>query len=439
MPVCTRTNARFRPLGRRRIDTGFEGGNITSDGGALFVREMDEQLGLSRRISERIIDPRRLASCDHSGRDLIRQRLVGLALGYEDLNDHDTLRDDILVQTAVGRDRRLAGRTTLGRFERRIINEEVARELQALLVDLFIEEHDEAPARLVLDFDATDDVVHGHQEGRAFNAFYDAYIFLPLYVFCGPHPLIAWLRPGSDGAAGGVEDWLRWLVARLRAAWPDVELVFRGDSGFAKPAIYRCCEELNVDYVIGIGKNKVLLRESKAWMEEAETAAAEAEDGKARVFGEFIYGAGTWRKKRRIIAKAEHNEKGANPRFVVTSLEDGPQALYEKTYCARGDMENRIKEQQLDLFADRTSSTSWWTNQLRLLYSTFAYILLERLRRRYLGGTELARAYVGTIRLKLLKIGGVVRRNTRRVVLQLSSTYPLQPLFNRLLRRIALP
>lgn len=438
MPVCTSSDGRFRPLGRRRIDTSFEGGNVTSDGGALFVREVDGLLRLSQRIAECLNDPRRQASCEHTAQELVRQRLVGLALGYEDLNDHDTLRDDLLIQTAVGRDRRLACRTTVGRFERCVVDEEAARRLQGLLVELFIEEHAEPPKRLVLDFDATDDVVHGHQEGRAFNAFYDAYIFLPLYVFCGPHPLLALLRPGSDGAAGGVEEWLKWLVERLRAAWPDVEIVFRGDSGFSKPAIYRCCEGLDIDYIVGIGKNSVLLRNSQTWMDEAETAAGEAEDGKARVFGEFAYRAGTWKRKRRVIAKAEHNSKGANPRFVVTSLEGDPQALYETEYCARGDMENRIKEQQLDLFADRTSSTKWWTNQLRLLYSTFAYILLERLRRRFLGGTELARAYVGTIRLKLLKIGGVVRRNTRRVVLQLSSAYPLQPLFNRVLKRIAM-
>ncbi len=437
MPECTGANAGFRPLGRRRIDTAFDGGNVTSDGGALFVREVDEKFDVSRRIAECLVDPRRQASCEHTCRDLVRQRIVALALGYEDLNDHDTLRNDQLIQTAVGRDRRLACRTTLGRFERRVIDEEAARRLQDLLVELSIEEHAEPPERVVLDFDATDDVVHGQQEGRAFNTFYDAYIFLPLYVFCGPHPLVAWLRPGSDGAAEGVEEWLRWLTERLRAAWPDVEIVFRGDSGFAKPSIYRSCEELGVEYVIGISKNPVLLRKSKTWMEEAETAAAEAEDGKARVFGAFDYSASTWKRDRRIVAKAEHNNKGANPRFVVTSLGDEPQALYEQIYCARGDMENRIKEQQLDLFADRTSSQKWWTNQLRLLYSTFAYALLERLRRHFLGGSELARAYVGTIRLKLLKIGGIVRRNTRRVVLELSSAYPLQPMFHRVLRRFA--
>lgn len=438
MPECTATTARFRPFGRRTIDTCFDGGNVTSDGGVLFIREMDEQLGLSRRIAQRIKDPRRQASCAHSAVNLVAQRLTGVALGYEDLNDHDTLRDDILIQTAVGRDERLACRTTLGRFERRVIDEGVARELHGLLVDLFIEEHDEPPPRVVLDFDATDDVVHGMQEGRAFNRYYDAHVFLPLYVFCGSHPLVAWLRPGSDGAAEGVEEWLKWLTARLRAAWPGVEIVFRGDSGFARPSIYRCCEDLGVEYVIGIGKNPVLLRESKAWMDEAKGAAAEAEDGKARVFGDFQYAAGTWKRERRIVAKAEHNALGANPRFVVTSLDDDPQVLYERLYCARGDMENRIKEQQLDLFADRTSSTKWWTNQLRLLYSTFAYILLDRLRRRFLGGTELARAYVGTIRLKLLKIGGIVRRNTRRVVLELSSAYPLKSLFRHVLRRMAL-
>ena len=436
MPVCTSSSARFRPLGRRQIITGFGGGHITSDGGALFVRELDRQLRLSQRIAERFGDVRRQASCDHSAVELVRQRIFALALGYEDLNDHDSLREDLLFQTAVGRDTRLACRTTLGRFERQP-GEDVIRSLHALLIDLFIEAHDTPPHELVLDFDATDDIVHGGQEGRGFNAYYDNYIFMPLYVFCGKHPLVAWLRPGKSGAAEGTESWLTLLTLRLRAAWPDVRLIFRADGGFAKPAIYRCCEALGVDYVIGLPKNKRLLGFAADWMAEAEELAGKAEDGKARVFGEFNYAAGSWTRKRRVIAKAEHNNRGENPRFVVTNCDDAPAALYEKIYCARGEMENRIKEQQLDLFADRTSSTKWWTNQLRLLYSTFAYVLLDHLRHRFLDGTELARAYVGTIRLKLLKIGAVIRRNTRRIVVELSTAYPRKSLFDLVRRRMA--
>lgn len=436
MPGCTRSAARFRPLGRRRIVTGFGGGNITSDGGALFLREVERRLGLSKRIAARFGDRRRQASCEHSAVDLIWQRLLALALGYEDLNDHDALRDDILIQTAAGRDRRLACRTTLGRFERQA-GHEVAYALHELLVELFIEAHPEPPSEVVLDVDATDDIVHGQQAGRAFNTYYDDYIFLPLYVFCGTHPLVAWLRPGRSDAAEGVEDWLRWLTERLRAAWPDVRIIVRGDSGFGKPSVYRCCEDLGIDYIFGVGKHCKLLERSEAWMSEAETLAAEAPDGKARVFGEFMYQARVWRRPRRILAKAEHNRKGANPRFVVTTLAGDPQHLYEVVYCARGEMENRIKEQQLDLFADRTSSPRWWTNQLRLLYSTFAYVLLDRLRQQCLQGTELARAYVGTIRLQLLKIGGIVRRNTRRIVVELSTTYPRKWLFDQVLRRTA--
>lgn len=437
MPVCTSSKARFRPLGRRRIDTGFGGGHITSDGGVLLVREVDQTLDLSKRIAARLNDQRRRASCEHSAEALVRQRLVALTLGYEDLNDHDTLRDDLLIQTAVGRDRRLACRTTLGRFERQA-DHEAAYALHELLVELFIESHTAPPTELVLDVDATDDIVHGHQAGRAFNGYYDDYIFLPLYVFCGTHPLVAWLRPGRDGAAEGVETWLGWLTERLRAAWPDVRIIVRADAGFAKPSVYRCCEALGIDYILGVAKHCKLLELSADWMAEAERQAAEAEDGKARVFGEFMYQAGKWARERRILAKAEHNRKGANPRFVITTLDGDPRQLYEQVYCARGEMENRIKEQQLDLFADRTSSPRWWTNQLRLLYSTFAYILLDHMRRNYLVGTELARAYVGTIRLALLKIGGIVRRNTRRIVLELSTAHPRRRLFELVLRRIAL-
>lgn len=436
MPECTANSTRFRPLGRRRIDTSFEGGNITSDGGVLILREVDERLQLTKRLAAALNDSRRQASCDHSARDLIRQRIFSLVLGYEDLNDHDTLRDDILIQTATGRDRRLACRTTIGRFERRACEED-SDALHELLVTLFIEAHDEPPTELVLDFDATDDIVHGHQEGRAFNAYYDDYCFLPLYVFCGRHPLVASLRRGDAAPAEGVEKWLRWLTERLRAKWPDVHLILRGDAGFGTPEIYRCCESLGVDFIVGIGKNPKLLRLSEAWMTQAEAKAASAEDGKARVFGELQYRAGSWKRDRRIIVKAEHNAKGANPRYLVTSLNGDPRALYEKLYCARGEMENRIKEQQLDLFADRTSSTEWWTNQLRLLLSTFAYVLVENLRRRFLGGTELERAYVGTIRLRLLKIGGIVVRNTRRIVVKLSSVFPGRPLFEQVLKRMA--
>lgn len=435
MPIRTRTRAGFRPLKRRQVEVGFDGGNITSDGGVLLLREVDRLLDLSRRVAKCFPDKRRQKSCDYSAAELVRQRLMALAQGYEDLNDHDTLRDDIAFQTAVGRDRRLACRTTLGRFERGA-ESEVAYALTELLVTLFIESHDEPPSELVLDFDATNDIVHGQQLGRAFNGFYDDYVFLPLYVFCGSHPLVAWLRPGRDGAAEGTERWLVWLAERLRKAWPDVRLIFRADAGFGKPEIYRCCEELGVDYAIGLGKNSKLRELSAEWMNEAEEAVAEA-GGRARVFGELSYSARSWRQPRRVVVKAEHNELGANPRFVVTSLEMPPRALYEDFYCARGDMENRIKEQQLDMFADRTSSTKWWTNQLRLLYSTFAYVLVDGLRARFLAGTELARSYVGTIRLRLLKIGGVVRRNTRRIIVDLSSAYPLKPLFELARLRLA--
>jgi hypothetical protein len=353
--------------------------------------------------------------------------VYGLALGYEDLNDHHHLRADLAIQTAVERSELLASSATLCRWENRA-DREVAWKLHEVLVEQFIASFKRAPKKLILDFDATDDVVHGKQEGRFFHGYYDHYCFLPLYVFCKDQLLVSYLRPSKIDGAKHTWAILSLLVKRLRQVWPKVKIIFRGDSGFCRWRMLRWCERHEVGYIVGIAKNKRL----NAMLQPALDAAAAcfaASGNKVRWFTDIHYAANSWDHPRRVIAKVEHTDKGSNPRYVVTNLEGEAQALYEKLYCARGDMENRIKEQQLDLFADRTSCHRWWPNQFRLLLSSLAYTLLEAIRRLALKGTELANAYVGTLRLKLLKIGAVLMKNTRRIRFLLSSTYPYQSLF----------
>jgi hypothetical protein len=405
----------------------FGGGEVSSDGGLLLLREVDRRLDLTRRAAELLPDDRAPGKVSHGSLAMLRQRLFALAHGYEDLNDHGDLRRDTLLQTAAGSDRELASAPTLCRMENRA-NRRCAMGLNNLLVDLFVEGHDAPPAEVILDFDATDDPVHGHQDGRAFHGYYDSYCFLPLYVFCGDRPLLAWLRPSDTDGARGAWAALRWLARRLRAAWPEVRIILRADSGFCRWRMLRWCEGNGVDYIVGLPKNPRLNSLSSHLMEAAE-ALHENRGGKVRLFGWMRYAAGTWDKGRWVIAKAEHGEKGANPRYLVTSLCGGAEDLYDRVYCARGDMENRIKEQQLDLFAGRTSCHRWWPNQLRLMFSTLAYALVEALRRLALAGTGWARAQAGSIRLRLLKVGAVVRRNTRRIVVHLSSSYPYRKVF----------
>jgi len=350
---------------------------------------------------------------------MLRQRVFGLALGYEDLNDHDTLRGDLALQTAVDKDHDLASCPTLCRMENRA-DRQTAIAIHQVLVEKFIASFKKPPKELILDFDATDDPVHGSQVGRFFHGYYDHYCFLPLYVFCGHQLLVAYLRPGNiDGAK---HSWaiLSLLVKRLRQAWPQVEIIFRGDSGFCRHRMLDWCKRSGVGYIVGLAKNNRLNTMAADLLEQAKQDFDQT-GVKQRLFGEFQYAAGTWKNKLRTIARIEHMDKGSNPRYVVTSLKGEGQYLYEQVYCARGDMENRIKEQQLDLFADRTSCHNWWPNQLRLLLAGLAYTLLETIRRLGLKGTELAKAQCGTIRLKLLKIGAVIIRNTRRVRLMFSS------------------
>jgi hypothetical protein len=418
----------FSRVKRRKVEINFDGGEVTSDGGAVLIREVDRKIGLTKALDKAINDPRQKGKCEHSQLSMLRQRVYGLACGYEDLNDHDYLRHDTAFQTAVECERALSSAPTLCRLEQRADRETVVN-MHKVLVDQFIQSFEQPPKELVLDFDATDNPIHGDQEGKHFNAYYDNYCFLPLYVFCGHQLLVSYLRPASRGGAYHASAVLALLVKRLRQEWPKVKIIFRGDSGFCNPLILGWCDRNNVDYVVGIAKNKRLLNQSEGTRITAE-ALYDLEGKKQRLFSEFRYAAGSWRYERRVVVKAEHCAKGANPRFVVTSLAQSAKHIYTKTYCIRGDMENRIKEQQL-LFSGRTSCHEWWSNQFRLLLSGFAYTLVERIRHLALEGTELANAQVNTIRLKLFKVGGVVVKNSRRVKISLSSAFAFKALFNQ--------
>ena len=434
MTLCTQELFTFPACKRRKINVQFDGGSVTSDGGSLLLRQADRMLGLTQKAAALLHDPRRKASCEHRGLDLIRQRVYGIALGYEDLNDHQTLRHDPALQTAVDRDTTLGSSSTLCRFENQM-DKQAAWALNELLVETFIASFKEAPEELILDFDATDDRVHGQQEGRAFHGYYDHYCFLPLYVFCGEQLLVSYLRPSRIDGAKHTLPILKLLVNRIRAQWPGVRIILRGDSGFCRWKTLRWCDRHDVAYIVGLAKNARLKALAQSLMDQAEEQYEKTGE-KQRLFATISYAAQSWDRARDVIVKAEHGPQGSNPRFVVTNCLSEPQKDYD-TYCGRGDMENRIKEQQLDLFSDRTSCHGWWANQFRMLQSSLAYVLLQTIRRQGLQGTELAKAQCGTIRLKLLKIGAVVTRNTRTIRLHLSSSYPHQDLFWLVAERLA--
>jgi hypothetical protein len=431
-------------LARREVLAQFDAGAISSDGGVILLREVDRRIRLLDRVDQLIPDPRNPFFIEHDQRTLLAQRVLAIACGWEDLNDHALLRSDLLLQLASARkarsakpgegdvdpERPLASASTLCRLENRI-NRQTCVEINKLLVELFIESHQTSPTQVILDFDATDDPVHGKQEGRFFHGYYDHYCFLPLYVFAGGQLLCAYLRPSNIDGAKHAWAILALIAKRLRQAWPDVKIVFRGDSGFCRWKMLRWCDRHGVDYIVGLAKNTALTRLSATLMDSAENAF-KLTGHKQRLFGEFAYAAATWDKPRRIIARIEHADKGENPRFIVTSLVGDGQQLYEQIYCARGEVENRIKEQQLGLFADRTSCHDFAANQFRLLLSSLAYVLIETLRRTCLAGTELAVAQAGTIRLKLLKIGALVQRSVRRIVVHLSESFPMRQLVQSL-------
>jgi len=410
----------------------------------LLLRKVERRINLFDRVDQAIRDPRNPILVEHQQRTLIAQRVLAIACGWEDLNDHAALRNDLILQLATDRkpasqkkgrmdvdpDRPLASASTLCRLENRV-DRGACVAINRLLVELFVESHKVPPKEVVLDFDATDDPVHGKQEGRFFHGYYDHYCFLPLYVFAGEQLLCAYLRPSNIDESKHAWAILALITKRLRQAWPDVKIVFRGDSGFCRRRMLRWCDRHGVDYIVGLAKNPRLIRMSESLMEKAKQQFEQSQQ-KQRLFGEFLYAAGTWDHERRVIARIEHMDKGENPRFVVTSLAGEPQQLYDQVYCQRGEMENRIKEQQLGLFADRTSCQDFMANQFRLLQSSMAYVLIETLRRTLLAGTELARAQVSTIRLKLLKIGALVQTSVRRIVVHLSEAFPLPTLFRTL-------
>jgi hypothetical protein len=427
MPKCTQSELSFARFDRRKIDGDFSGGDVSSDGGILLLREADRRLGLVKALDTILPDPRDPDLIVHRQVDLLRQRIYGLALGYEDLNDHDTLRNDLAWQTALDRDSALASDSTLCRLEQRV-DRKAAWRFHQVLIEKFIASFEEPPKELILDFDATDDRVHGNQEGRFFHGYYGDWCFLPLYVFCGEQLLVAYLRPSNIDSARHAWAILKLLTLRLREAWPQVRLIFRADSGFCRWKMLHWCEWAGVDYIVGLARNSRLEALDQPLMDQAKEAFIQ-QGHKQRLFSWLEYAAQSWDRPRRVIAKAEYSEKGANPRFVVTSLDGEAQALYDEIYCGRGEMENRIKEQQLGLFSDRTSCHAWDANQFRVLLSACAYVLMETIRRVGLKGSELARAQVGTIRLKLLKIGAVITRNTRRIRLFFSSAYPHRKLF----------
>lgn len=424
----------FPPCQRRRVEASFSGGEVTSNGGVLLLRQADRRLGLLKSVAKALPDERRQKSCAHSVLTMLRQRVFGLCLGYEDLNDHDELRHDLALQTAAERVDALASSPTLCRMENRM-DREAAWAVNRVLVEQFIASYRQAPTEIVLDFDATDDRVHGMQEGRFFHGYYDHYCFLPLYVFCGDQLLTAYLRPSNiDGAkhAGAI---LKLLVTRIRQSWPKTRIIFRADSGFCRHWLLGWCERNGVKYIVGLARNARLQEQAKP-LTDAAAERSERTGRKQRLFGAMSYAAGSWKRERRVIVKAEHTAQGSNPRFVVTNMMAPPQKLYDELYCARGEMENRIKEQQLDLYGDRTSCHHWWPNQWRVLLSALAYTLMESIRSKGLRGTELARAQCRTIRLKLLKIGAVIVRNTRRIRFLLSSSCPHQALFLQVAGRL---
>ncbi len=419
---------------KRVVEASFSGGDVTSNGGVLLLRQAERRLGLLKAVAKALPDARRRNSCAHSLLALLRQRVYALCLGHEDLNDHAELRHDPAFQTGVERAEELASAPTLCRMENGM-DRHTAFAVNEILVEQFLAAHKKPPKEIVLDFDATDDRVHGMQEGRFFHGYYRDYCFLPLYVFCGHHLLTAYLRPSNIDAARHAGAILKLLVTRIRQSWPKTRIVFRADSGFCRHWLLGWCERNGVQYIVGLARNKRLEKQAKPLTDSARRRF-EHNGRKQRLFADMLYAADTWKRERRVIVKAEHTKKGANPRFVVTNIHAPSQKLYDTLYCARGDMENRIKEQQLDLFADRTSCQRWWPNQWRVLLSALAYTLLEGIRRLGLRGTELARAQCGTIRLKLLKIGGVIVRNTRRVRFLLSSAHPHQALFFQVAARL---
>jgi hypothetical protein len=441
---CNAERFEFGAVGRREVVGSFDGGAITSDAGALLLAATDRVIGLVDRFAECFNDYRRQELIEHRVATLVGQRVFGIALGYEDLNDHDDLRRDPVMAVLAGKLEAgrancapVAGKSTLNRLElsretatryHRIAHDPAA--IEGLFVTLFLEAHKTPPTEIVLDLDATDDPLHGHQEGRFFHGYYDCYCYLPLYVFCGRHLLAAKLRPANIDAAAGTMEEIGRIVAQIRARWPQTRIILRADSGFARDALMGWCEANAVDYIFGLARNARLKDTIAAELVEAQQESQQT--GKpARRFKDFTWSTRkSWSRERRVIAKAEWTKGEENPRFIVTTLTTGDgRHLYEEIYCARGEMENRIKECQIDLFADRTSTATMAANQLRLWFASMAYVLVDGTRRLALQATDLADATCGTIRRKLFKIGALVTISVRRVKFAMASGCPYKAVF----------
>jgi hypothetical protein len=444
------------------VEVDFEGGHVSSDGGGVLLARLDRSYGYTQRFARCFQDYRDPELIEHELLELVRQRTYGLALGYEDLNDHDSLCTDPLLASLCGkkdplgqdrvrqrdRGKALSGKSTLNRLELTPADADAKARYKKIVADgegieeYFIDEYvrhlSKETTAVTLDLDATDDLIHGQQEGRFFHGYYGDYCYLPLYIFDGDWPILAWLRTSDRDASAGAVDKVKMIVAALRRRFPQVHIRLRADSGFCRDALMVWCELNGVKYLFGLARNPVLERKLAPALEKAK-ALSEAQGGRpARVFQEMTYRAESWHAPRWVIGKAEWTQGEANPRFVITN-EIGFQAqeFYERDYCGRGDMENRIKEQQLDLYADRTSTETMRANQLRLWFSALAYLLMNQVRRVGLAGTEWARATCGTIRLKLLKVGALVRVSVRRVRVSLSSAYPWRALFEQVARQLA--
>jgi len=443
----------FAPVEGREVVAAFDGGIITSDAGALLLGATDQAIGMMARFASCFSDRRRQEYVEHEVVTLVRQRVFGIALGYEDLNDHDKLRHDPMMAILAGKleARRedcapVAGKSTLNRMElsrpqptryHKICQNPAA--IKRLLVDLFLEAHERAPKEIVLDLDATDDPVHGNQEGRFFHGYYDCYCYLPLYIFCGRDLLAAKLRPANIDAAEGALEEVKRIVAQIRRSWPRVHVIIRADSGFARDDLMSWCEANGVHFVFGLCKNDRLIAQIAAELVRAERTSRRI--GKpVRCFKSFMYRTRrSWSCRRRVVGKAELTEGEANPRFVVTSLsrsECKSKHLYEKLYCARGEMENRIKECQLDLYADRTSTATLKANQLRLWFASMAYVLLCGLRRIGLGRTKYSDATCGTLRLTFLKIGARVQVSVRRIKIAMTTGCPVASIWGEVATRL---
>jgi hypothetical protein len=458
MTQCNPPELLFQDLGPRQVIARFDGGHVSSDAGGLLLREVERKFHFIEQFARCFTDHRDPDLVEHSLTELLKQRIFGLCLGYEDLNDHDQLRHDPLLAVLVdkkdprgqkrarARDKgkALAGKSTLNRLELTPVRANAQSRykkivahldaMQAFLVEAFLQQYAVPPARIVLDLDATDNPLHGHQLGRFFHGYYDEYCYLPLYIFCGDHPLLALLRPADiDTTTGALKHLIR-IISRIRQAWPAAQIVLRGDSGFCREHLMRWCEGHSVDYLFGLAKNRRLLRILGGELQQAKELFAQTKQP-ARVFKDFTYRTRkSWSRERRVVGKAEYLAKGANPRFVVTSLAQAAfpdRPLYEEEYCGRGDMENRIKEQQLFLFACRTSCATMRANQVRLLFSAVAYVVMRALRQFGLAQTDWAAAQCDTIRLKLFKIGAVIRFTARRVWVALSEGYPFRDIFER--------